>query len=100
MVEKRMVQSESCEGCSQPHDCKKVYEHLGCSGGPPITREALIAFLVPILVFMTALGGFGWFLKNAVGTPYRTPLALVLALAVTVAVMLVVRVATRRHRMN
>jgi len=60
----------------------------------------LIAFLVPILVFMTALGGFGWFLKNTVAKPYQTPLALVLALAVTVAVMLVVRIATRPHRTN
>ena len=53
-----MVQSESCEGCSQSHDCKKVYEHLGCSEGPPITRAVLMAFLVPILVFVTALLAF------------------------------------------
>lgn len=98
MVEKRMVQSESCEGCSHAHDCKKVYEHLGCDDGPPITRVVLVAFLLPILVFTAALGGFGWLLKDATAKPYQTPLALVLALAVTTGVMWVVRWVARPHR--
>lgn len=98
MVEKRMVQSKSCEGCSQAHDCKKVYEHLGGSEGPPITRMVLVAFLLPILVFIVALGGFGWLLQDAVAGPYQTPLALVLALATTVGVLLVVRILSRPHR--
>ncbi|MEN6574858.1 MAG: hypothetical protein ABFD90_00850 [Phycisphaerales bacterium] len=93
-----MVQSESCEGCSQAHDCKKVYEHLGCTEGPPITRMVFVAFLLPLLVFIAALGGFGWLLRGAVAGPYRTPLALVLALAATTGLMLVVRIVARPHR--
>mgnify|MGYP006886001191 CR=1 FL=1 len=98
MVEKTMVQSESCEGCSHAHDCKKVYEHLGSMDSPPITREVLVAFLLPILVFTAALGGFGWLLRNATAKPYQTPLALVLALATTAGVMGVVRLVARSHR--
>jgi len=98
MVEKTMVQSESCEGCSHAHDCKKVYEHLGSMDSPPITREVLIAFLLPLLVFTAALGGFGWLLKDAMAKPYQTPLTLVLALATTAGVMGVVRWVARSHR--
>jgi len=95
-----MTQSKSCEGCSQAHDCKSVYGQLGCSEGPPVTRAVLIAFLLPILVFVVMLAGFGWLVQNAVAGPYRTPLATVLALAVTTGVMLTVRVVARLHRKN
>lgn len=65
---------------------------------PPITREVLIAFLLPILVFTAALGGFGWLLKDTTAKPYQTPLALVLALVTTTGVMGVVRWVARSHR--
>lgn len=93
-----MAQSESCEGCSHAHDCKKVYEQLGCAGGPSIAWAVVLAFLVPILVFIGALAGFGWLLEVAVDPRYQMPLAAALALAATTGVMLMVRVATRRRQ--
>jgi hypothetical protein len=100
MVEKRMTQPNSCEGCSQAHDCEKVYEQLGGSEGPPVTRKVLVAFLLPIVVFVAALGGFGWLLQGAVGQRVQTPAALVLALATTAGMMLAVRSVARHHRKN
>jgi hypothetical protein len=97
MVEKRMVQPESCEGCSHAHDCKKVYEHLGCAEGPSIAWTVVLAFLLPLVVFIGALAGFGWLMEGAVGARYQMPLAAAMALAATTGVMLVVRVLTRRH---
>lgn len=93
-----MAQSKSCEGCSHAHDCKKVYEQFGCAGGPSIAWAVVVAFLVPILVFIGALAGFGRLLEGAVNTRYQMPLAAALALAATTGVMLVLRVATRRHQ--
>jgi len=100
MVEKRMPQSDPCEGCSQAHDCKKVYERLGDCKGPPVTRTVLVAFLLPIVVFVATLAGYGWLLKDAVAESYQTPLAVVLALATTTGVMWVVRVVARPRRSN
>lgn len=93
-----MAQSKSCEGCSQAHDCTKVYEQLGCAEGPSVAPAALLAFLLPVVVFATALGGYGWLLKGVVAGPYLTPLAAALALLTTTGVMLIARVLTRLHR--
>ncbi len=93
-----MAQSESCEGCSHAHDCKKVYEQLGCVEGPSIAWTVVLAFLVPIVVFIGALAGFGRLMEGVVGARVQMPLAAALALAATAGVMLVVRVLTRQHR--
>jgi uncharacterized membrane protein len=93
-----MAQSKSCEGCGHAHDCSKVYERLGCVEGPSITRPVLLAFLLPILVFIGTLAGFGWLLKDAVAESYQMPLAAALALTTTAVVMLVVRRLLRPHR--
>jgi membrane protein DedA with SNARE-associated domain len=58
----------------------------------------VVAFLVPILVFIGALAGFGWLLEDTVDARYQMPVAAALALAATTGVMLVLRVATRRHQ--
>ncbi|GEM_PF-4830386 len=57
--------------------------------------KVAVAFLLPILMFVVALGVFQWALASAVAEPYQTPLALLPALAVTAGVMLVARVAVR-----
>lgn len=98
MVEKRMAQSESCEGCSHAHDCKKVYEQLGCVEGPSIAWTVVFAFLAPLVGFIAALAGFGRLMEGAVSARVQTPLAAAMALAATAGVMLIVRVLTRRHR--
>lgn len=98
MIAKRMAEPRVCDGCSQADTCKEAYRKLGCVEGPSMTREVLIAFLLPIVVFVAALGGFGYLLKDVVAKPYQTPLALVSAVLTTAALMLVVRALVRRHR--
>lgn len=100
MVEKRMAQSKSCERCSHANDCTKVYEQLGCAKGPSIVGAVVVAFLVPILVFLGTLAGFGWLLESVVPARCQTPLAAALALTATTGVMVGIRVAARRHPPN
>lgn len=94
-----MVQEKSCEGCSQAHDCKKIYEQLGHAGGPSVARKVSIAFALPIVLFVLGLAAFDHLLRAQLAEPHRTSVAFVLALAITVSLMLLVSVTTKRlHR--
>jgi hypothetical protein len=91
-----MTQAKWCEGCSQAHDCKKVYERLGSLEGPSVALKATVAFVLPVAVFVTALGLFGRLLQHVVASPYRTWCAFALAVAVTTGVMVAVSLVAKR----
>jgi hypothetical protein len=55
-----------------------------------VTLPALVAFVVPIAVFVVALGGFGGLLEGKIAPSWQTPLALILALLVTSGWMIVI----------
>ena len=100
LVAETVAQSKFCEGCTQAHDCKKVYEQLGQSKGSSVALGVVVAFLLPIIVFVVTLGVSGQFLANAVAQKYQTPAAFVSALFVTVSVMLVVSLILKRLHRN
>ena len=85
-----MVDAKSCNGCSQAHDCKRIYEQLGHTGGPSVALKVIMAFALPIILFVAALAIFGHLLHERLSERTETPVAFVLAAAVTVGVMLVV----------
>jgi hypothetical protein len=94
-----MEQSEFCKGCSQAHACGKVYEHLGKADGPSVTWKVVVAFLLPMAIFIGALGVCGGLVNGVVAARYETPLAALLATAITTAYVLVASVIARRsHR--
>jgi protein-S-isoprenylcysteine O-methyltransferase Ste14 len=82
-----VAQSDFCNRCHQAHDCKRIYEQLGKAEEPSVTRKVLIAFLLPITVFVVALALFGRLLGDFLAPRCVTLIACVLASAVTVAVM-------------
>jgi hypothetical protein len=45
---------EHCDSCGQKDRCHEVYAKLGHSKGPNIALKAVIAFGVPIAVFVAA----------------------------------------------
>ena len=92
-----MTQAKWCEGCSQAHDCKKLYEQIGHLDGPSVAPKVLIAFVLPIGVFIAALGLFGRLLQHVVAPPYQGLCAFALALIITGVLMLGVSVLTKRH---
>jgi len=55
MVVQIMVQHDLCTDCDQNRRCRDVYAKLGASRGPSITCKVLVAFLVPLLLFILAL---------------------------------------------
>jgi len=91
-----MVQAKSCDGCSHAHDCQKIYEQLGRSGGPSIAGKVFIAFALPIIVFIATLAGYGHLLRDHLRAAYQTPAAFALAAVSTVGLMLLVSLAVKR----
>jgi len=91
-----MAPAESCNGCSQAHDCQKIYEQLGHTGGPSIALKVFIAFALPIIIFVATLAGFGRLLQGRLGVSFQSPVTFVLALSATVGLMLPISLAVKR----
>lgn len=53
-----MTQQELCQQCNQRQDCGQVYEQLGKIEGPSIVRKVVLAFLLPLVVFIVSLAVF------------------------------------------
>jgi len=60
-----------------------------------VTRTVLVAFLLPLVLFIVSLGVLGWWLEGKVAESHRTPLALMLALLLTTGSMLALRAVSR-----
>jgi len=96
VVVKSMGDEQFCERCSQRHDCREIYGKLGNAEGPSLTLRVVVAFLMPILVFIVSLGVLekvlGWVTERAA---LRTAASLSGAVIVTLAWILAVRVIDR-----
>lgn len=55
-----------CNGCGQKDRCQEVYEKLGQSKGPNIALRAVMAFVVPVAVFVAAAFAVGSLLEKTI----------------------------------
>ena len=99
-----MAQQKFCEDCNQKHDCREVYQKLGNTKGPSVVLKAVVAFLLPILVFIGSLAAFEAILgkvRSLINTKeLRTVLSFVLALAVTFVLILIIKAINRQLSKN
>ena len=91
-----MVQAHTCKRCSEAHDCQRIYRKLGQAEGPSVAGAVLVAFALPLLVFIACLAGFGILLRGRLGEPYQTPVVFLLALVVTAGSVLVASACVKR----
>lgn len=97
MVAKTMVEQKICEDCKQKHDCQEIYKQLGDIEGPSVVIKVIVAFLLPLLVFIVSLAIFERILSGAISTDQlQTALSLLAALLITFICILIVRVINRR----
>ena len=78
-----------CGGCGHGGQCHRVYYRLGHAEGPSVVSKVLLAFGVPIVVFILTLTVTGTLLNG--GAANHTALALlsfIVALALTALVVL------------
>lgn len=99
-----MAEQKFCEDCNQKHDCREVYQKLGNTKGPSVVLKAVVAFLLPILVFIGCLAAFEAILgkvRSLINTKeLRTVLSFLLALSVTFVLILIIKAINRQLSKN
>jgi len=91
-----MAEEKFCQGCHQKHRCQEVYEHLSKIEGTPVVFKAVVAFLLPIVVFIVSLAAFEGFLSKVVRSKeLQTIAGLLLSLVVSSAFVFITRVINR-----
>ena len=87
--------TNNCSGCSQKDRCSQLYETLGKTQGPNVSRKAILAFLTPILVFILSLAGAEGLLRNRFEGKMLTVISFLAALGVTLIVIFLIRAIRR-----
>ena len=91
-----MDRQEFCHTCNQRHDCQKAYEQLGKMEGPSVVVKVILAFLLPLAVFVVCLVVCERILAGAISSEHlRTALSFLLALLAAFACILLTRVISR-----
>jgi hypothetical protein len=58
--------NEMCSGCGQRSSCGSVYQKLGTARGPSVLGKSLIAFVLPIVLFLLALAASDRLLRGRI----------------------------------
>ena len=86
-----MKKDDYCSGCGQKDTCRQAYEKMGNVDSPNVTVGVLVAFLVPIAVFIGSLAGFQQLFEGWLEEKTSTLLGFLAALSVTFVTILVIR---------
>ena len=96
MVAKTMAEQKFCQDCKQKHDCQKVYQQLGDIQGPSVVIKVVVAFLLPLVVFIVTLAIFDKILSGFEMTAdLQTVFSVAASLLITFICILIVRVVNR-----
>ena len=96
MVVKTMTEQKCCQDCREKHDCRRIYEQLGDVEGPSVVIKVIVAFLLPLVVFIISLAAFQQIFAKAISSQrVQTAFSFLLALVVTFICILIVRVINR-----
>jgi len=91
-----MAEQKFCRDCTQNRDCRKAYNQLGSTEGPSVVVKVLVAFLLPVVVFIGSLAAFGKVLAKAVDSKeLQTVLSFLIAMLVTFVCILIIKAINR-----
>ena len=92
-----MAEKKFCDQCNQQNNCSNIYNNLGNTNGPSVVVNVVIAFLLPIIIFIISLWIFEEiFVETINNQPVKILLSMVSALAVTFSCILITKVITKR----
>jgi hypothetical protein len=90
-----------CQDCIQKHDCQRIYEQLGDFSGASVTLKVILAFLLPLIVFVVSLAVSKRVLAGAIGTEeVQVVLSFMLALLATFVCVFITRVLIKQLDVN
>lgn len=96
-----MVQQEFCQGCDLKNKCKDAYERLGSAKTSSVARKVVVAFLLPLVVFIGILAASDKLLAKLLNPKgLRAAVSLLSALAATFAFILIAKAVERRFGKN
>ena len=82
-----------CQDCTQKDDCQGISEQTGESSGSSVTLNVILAFLLPLLVFIVSLAVLEKVLSGTFNAEWlKTVVSFLLAMLVTFACILITRV--------
>ena len=88
-----MVEQDLCQQCNQRQDCGKVYEQLCKIEGPSIVRKVVLAFLLPLIIFIVSMAIFEKMFSAVISDgQLRSALSFASALLLTFICILLTRV--------
>jgi uncharacterized integral membrane protein len=95
-----MDDQDICQGCGQKNRCEQVYKALGCVKGPSVVSKVVMAFLLPLLVFIIALSVSQKIIAEYLDAQHwQTIISFTIAMLVTgICVVSIKFVRFRRHR--
>ncbi len=92
-----MAQEKFCQECNQRHGCRDVYQQLGKAEGPSVVFKVVVAFLLPLMVFIAVLAASEKILAKTINSKEsQTALSFLLALFVTSVCILIIKVIYRQ----
>jgi hypothetical protein len=79
-------EEKNCQGCSFRHTCEEAYRRLGHSRASPVTLKIVIAFLLPLIIFIASIAFFERIFSRLLSAEW---LILILSLFTAVSITLV-----------
>ena len=49
------MDQQQCQNCEQKHNCQEVYKQLGQSKAPKVLSKVILAFLLPLILFVFSI---------------------------------------------
>jgi len=93
-----MAQREPCDKCGQKMSCQEAFKRLSNLQGRSIVRSVLLAFVLPLAVFIGVLMAAQQFLAVCIESDnWRTALAVLLALGAAVICVAAARMVSKWH---
>ena len=86
-----MKDDDNCSQCGHKDGCRAMYENLGKAGGSSVAMKAIVAFLVPIGVFIGVLAASQRLLQGRFEEKILILVSFFLAVCVTLLVVFVIR---------
>jgi len=87
-----MSEENFCRECNQKHTCRQAFEQAGKIKGGSVGCKTIIAFLLPLMVFIAALAVFEKMLPKIIDAKnLQTPMTLVLASLTTLVYILIIK---------